>query len=202
MTRLLSPRSVLSGTFLVWLLAQPAAANPGAPQVTVLPDNSVLLSYAAPVTPPAETVLVATHNGVPIGPFQIGMATTVSSGGPLPPGAYSVQVVWGGGIASPVTTFVIGATAPTSPPGPAQILPPQVSGTTVTLRWLAIPGATAYDVQVTLQASGQSIVLRFAGTEVSVPQVPQGGYSVRVRGVNQHGAGSYSAPVTVTVPGS
>src|SRR5688572_18893854 len=76
------------------------AQTPGAPIVTVLPDNSVLIRYDAPVTPPSDTLLLVTHNGSSVGPFLIGVHTFVSSGGPVASGDYTVQVFWQTGVVS------------------------------------------------------------------------------------------------------
>lgn len=181
------------------------AQTPGAPQVTVLPDNSVIVSYAAPVTPPAGTLLVATHNGVPIGPFAIGTATTVSSGGSLPAGAYEVQIVWGGGVVSPVTTFVVGpGGTPVLTPGGTTMHPAVVAGNTVTVQWDPIPDVTNYELEAILFESGQRFSLSVGGTQNSlvVPDVSFGNYTVRVRGRNANGAGPWSNQVLVSIGSS
>jgi hypothetical protein len=189
------------------------AQTPGAPEVTVLPDNSVIVTYAAPVTPPAGAILVGTHNGIPIGPFAIGTATTVSSGGPVPPGVYALQVVWGSGVASPVTTFNVGPpSGPTTggptggavTPGTTIMHPAAVTGNTVALTWDPIPGATSYDLEAVLFESGQVFRLSVSGSEntLVVPNVSFGNYTVRVRGRNAAGAGPFSNSVLISIGSS
>jgi hypothetical protein len=173
---------------------------PGAPQVTVLPDNSVIVSYNAPVAPPASTVLVVTLNGVANGPFPIGTATTVYSGGPVPPGAYTAQVVWDAGVASPVTSFVVESGGGVALPGATIMHPAVVDGLTVTVSWDAIPGATGYDVQGQFFESGQVFNMPVgAQTSLQVTNVPFGNYLVRVRGRNSLGVGPYSNQVLAVV---
>jgi hypothetical protein len=179
--------------------------TPGAPQVTVLPDNSVIVSYAAPVTPPSGTLLVATHNGVPIGPFAIGTATTVSSGGSLPAGTYTVQIVWGSGNASPVSTFVVGpGGAPILPPAGTTMHPAVLVGNTVTVQWDPIADVSSYELEAILFESGQRFSLSVGGTQTSlvVPGVSFGNYTVRVRGRNAFGPGPWSNQILVSIGSS
>ena len=183
------------------------AQTPGAPQVTVLPDNSVIVSYAAPVTPPSGTILVGTHNGVPIGPFAIGTSTTVSSGGPVPPGAYTLQVVWGSGIVSPVTSFDVSPSSTPLPglvPGSTIMHPAVVSGNTVTVQWDAIPDVSSYELEAVLFESGQRFSMVVGGSETSlvVPNVSFGNYTVRVRGRTSAGAGPFSNPILISIASS
>jgi hypothetical protein len=181
-----------------------SAQTPGAPQVTVLPDNSVIVSYAAPVTPPQGTLLVATHNGAPIGPFQIGTATSVASGS-LPAGVYTVQIVWGSGIASPVTTFEVGpGGAPILPPSGTTMHPATLVGNTVSLTWDPIPGVTSYELEAVLFESGQRFTMSVGGTQntLVVPGVSFGNYTVRVRGRNALGPGAWSNQVLISIGSS
>jgi hypothetical protein len=175
------------------------AQAPGAPQVTVLPDNVAVISYDAPIPPPAGTLLVATYNGAPIGPFPIGTATAVSSGTPLPPGTYTVQVVWGAGVVSPVTSFVVTGSLPITP-GPTTLQPAVLTGNTVTLNWEPSANATAYDLEARAVATGQTFSLQVGNqTTFNVPDVPFGNYVVRVRGRNAFGVGPFSPDVLVSI---
>lgn len=203
-------RHVFIGLLLVMLSLGAAESSfaqaPGAPQATVQPNNSVVITYAAPVTPPPGTILVGTLNGAPIGPFAIGTATTVSSGGPVPPGVYTVQVVWGTGNASPVTTFVVGAGGGPAPipavvPGTTVMHPAVLSGNTVTLQWDAIPGVSSYELEAILFESGQRFAMTVGGSETSlvVPGVSFGNYTVRVRGRNALGFGAFSNAVLISI---
>ncbi len=190
----------IGAVFLVFsLVSAHAFAQPGAPQVTLLPDNSVIISYAAPTTPPPNTLLVATFNGSPVGPFAIGQATSVYSGFSLPPGSYTVQIVWGQGPGqqSPVTAFNAPAIVP-GPPAAPILAAPFISGNTVTLTWTAIPNATSYELEVLIVDASQTVILQAGNTNsITVPNVPMGDYVVRVRGRNVFGAGAFSNQVLV-----
>lgn len=212
--QVITVRQVFIGAVLLTLSAVAAdssfAQTPGAPEVTVLPDNSVIVTYNAPVTPPADTVLLGTHNGIPIGPFLIGTETTVSSGGPVPPGVYTLQVVWAAGVVSPVTTFTVsgGGTPPPGGgggggplPGGTILHPAVITGNTVTLSWDAIPGVTGYEIEAFLFDSGPVFRMNVGASETSlvVPNVAFGNYTVRVRGLSAGGAGPFSNAVLVSI---
>jgi hypothetical protein len=213
--QVMTVRHVFIGALLLTLSAVAVdssfAQTPGAPQVTVQPDNSVIITYAAPVAPPQGALLVATHNGVPIGPFAIGTSTTISSGGPVPPGVYAVQVVWGSGVSSPVTTFTVGGGGGGSPapggtalPGATTMHPAVVVGNNVTLTWDPIPGVTGYDLEAVLFESGQVFRLSVGPAEntLVVPNVSFGNYTVRVRGRNTAGAGPFSNTALISISSS
>lgn len=204
--RFINVRPVLVGLVALGILAAAAetasAQELGAPSVTLLPDNSAVVSYSAPSTPPAGATLVATFNGQPIGSIAIGSATSFYSGRPLIPGEYTVQVVWSATVASPVTSISVGP-----PPGgggapEAPIMRPGVvsNGNTVTLNWDALPNATGYDLEAVFFESGQ-VFRMTVGLQPTlvVTNVPFGNYLVRVRGRNSVGVGPYSNQVLVTI---
>ncbi len=169
------------------------AQTPGAPVVTVLPNNTVLISYDAPVTPPSDTLLLATLNGSEIGPFLIGVNTVVGSGGPIAPGDYTVQVFWQTGVVSPVTAFTV-------PPIQTTIYPAVVTGNTVMLTWDPLPAATGYDLEVFIVDTAQTFNLLVGNqTSLTVPDVPAGSYVARVRGRNAFGVGPYSDKILVNI---
>jgi hypothetical protein len=169
------------------------AQTPGAPVVTVLPDNSVQVSYAAPVTPPSDTLLLVTYNGSSIGPFLIGVNTFVSSGGPVASGDYTVQVFWQTGVVSPVTAFTVPAVKTT-------LHPAIVTGNTVMLTWDPLPTATGYELEVFIVNTGQTFNLPVGNqTSLVVPDVAAGSYVARVRGRNAFGVGPYSDKILVNI---
>jgi hypothetical protein len=195
-------RSVITGCLGVMalvLMAAEASAQPGAPVVTVLPDNSLQITYSAPVPPPPDAALRGTLNGSPIGPFLIGTNTTVFSGGPVAAGAYTVEIVWGT-VVSPATAFLVQGGTGGGIPLPTTMRPPAVTANLVVLSWDAIPNATGYEVEAFVFGSGQTLVMPVgAQTSLTVPNVPLGNYSVRVRGRNAFGAGPFSNVVLVSV---
>jgi hypothetical protein len=176
--------------------AEASAQSPGAPIVTVNPDDSVVLSYTAPVPPPAGTFLAASFNGLPLANIPIGTATTVATGAPVPVGAYTVQVVWSGSSRSDVVGFSVGVGSG-STPATTTLQPAVVSGSTVFLSWDPIPGATSYDIEAVFFNTGQRILFNVGTSSVSVPDVPPGNYGVRVRGRNPIGFGGFSNQILV-----
>src|SRR5262245_47968083 len=90
--------------------------------------------------------------------------------------------------------------AQTQLPGPPQNLAVTVAGPTVTLVWTppATGGApVSYLVEAAVSPGGPLIAsLTLTGTTVSVPDVKNGVYFVRVRGINASGLGLPSNEVT------
>ena len=170
----------------------------GAPQVTVFPDNSVFLSYAAPGFPPSGTVLAVTFNGSPLANIPIGAATSLGSGGPVAPGFYTVQVVWSPGVASDVVGFLVGAGAGATPGTPV-LHPPVITGSTVFLSWDPSASATSYEIEALIFSTGQRITIPTSQTSITVPNVPPGNYGVHVRGINSIGFGGFSNQVLAAV---
>jgi Matrixin/Fibronectin type III domain len=181
----------------------PMPVQPGQPVVQVNPDNSLLITYTAPIPAPAPGAFIsATLNGVvlPGSPFFIGYATTIPTG-PVAPGTYSIQVLWGA-LASEATIFTVGG-GPGGPPGAPTMQPATIVGTSVTLAWLPGAGtATGYDLEATHQATGQVFNMQLGSqTTVTVTSVPTGSYSVRVRSRNTAGVSPFSSAVSVVVGG-
>lgn len=182
---------VLSG------LAAIAQAQPGQPVVQINPDFTVTVSYSAPTPPPASgALLAATYEGIPVpgSPFNIGQSTTITAG-PLIPGTYSVQVVWGA-VASPPTTFVM-----TTVLGAPNLRAAGVDLATVQLAWDPASGVVAgHDVEATVLGTGQVVTFPVGSQPgVIVNGVAPGRYSVRVRARNAFGVGPFSNAITVEV---
>ncbi len=179
------------------LAADASSQTIGAPQVTVRPDGSVLLTYAAPSTPPSSTFLAVTYNGAPLGNIPIGTATTLATPGRVPAGLYTVQVVWPTS-SSDVVGFVVGSGSGTTP-GTTVLHSPVITGNTVFLSWDPIPNATEYQVEAFVFANGARVRIPVSSTSITVPGVPPGNYAVRVRGINSVGFGGFSNTVLAAV---
>ena len=193
-------RQLILWTSVIAVLTAAGSASAqtiGAPQVTVLPDNSVVLTYAAPTTPPAGTVLAVTYNGAQLPSIPIGTATTLSSNGPVPAGVYTVQVVWSASVQSPLTTFIVGGGGVIPPP--PVMHPPVVTGNSVFLSWDPVANATVYEVEAFIFATGQRVSAPVATSTISLAGVPAGNYAVRVRAGNAAGFGGFSSQVLVAV---
>lgn len=88
-----------------------------------------------------------------------------------------------------------------TPPLAPELQSPTVVGQSVTLTWSAMRQATAYSLEASI-GPGTPFFTVFTGphTSVTVPNVPPGSYSLRVRAVNAIGASEPSTPIVVTVP--
>jgi hypothetical protein len=91
------------------------------------------------------------------------------------------------------------------PPGGAPSAAPtwtslNVAGSTVNGTFTPVPDATHYELEGTIQATGQVIIVQL-GPNVSfnVPGVPAGNFLARVRGVNGQGPGPWSAARLIVV---
>lgn len=189
--------TVCAATLVFCGLASIAQAQPGQPTVQINPDFTVVVSYSsATPAPPAGAFLAATFEGVPVpgSPFNIGQSKTINAG-PLPPGTYTVQILFGA-VASPTTTFVV-----TTALGAPTLRAAGVDLATVQLAWDPAPGVVAgYDVEATVLDTG--LVAGFpVGNQpgVIVNGVAPGRYSVRVRARNTFGVGPFSNAITVEV---
>ncbi len=181
--------------------ANAAGQTIGAPQVTVLPDNSVIVTYSAPTTPPSGTFLAVTFNGVPQRNVPIGTATTFGSNGPIPAGLYTVQVIWGASARSDVVGFVVPAPGGTgTTPPPPVMRPAVVTGNTVFLSSDPVPGAISYEIEALVFATGQRVFSSpVTQASMTVVNVPPGNYGARVRARNAVGFGGFSNQVLVAV---
>jgi len=187
-----------AGLMVALLFAAGAAqAQPGQPVVQLRSDFSVVVSYSAPVPPPAAgALLVATFNGAPFpgSPFNIGQATAVASP-PLAPGTYTVQILWGAQ-ASPVTAFTLSLDLGAPSLGPAG-----VDLNTVRLVWSAASGfVEGYDLEATGIETGQIYSAQLGPqTSLTVNGVFPGSYSVRIRARNRFAVGPWSNTISVVV---
>jgi predicted phage tail protein len=106
----------------------------------------------------------------------------------------------------PIAALLLCATrAYAQVPGPPQDLSATVNGTTVTLGWSAPVGGgppSSYMVEAAFVPGGFPIAsLPVSGTSLTVPNVPNGIYFVRVRAVNSSGMSAPSNEVRVAVSG-
>jgi hypothetical protein len=123
---------------------------------------------------------------------------------PVPSGFYFLRVraqnASGTSAASNEVMLVVGG-VPAPPPAPVG-LGSSVSGSTVTLAWIAPPGPVTGYVIEGGSASGLSNLATLpigALTTMSFPGIPPGTYYVRIRAVNALGRGVASDEVTVVV---
>jgi hypothetical protein len=177
----------------------PPTLGPGQPSVQVNSDNSLVITYHAPTTPPAPGASIAvTLNGatVPGSPFFLGNLTTIRTG-PVGPGTYTIQILWGS-LVSPVTTFTVSGAPGLGAPS---MQPANVVGRTVTLSWTPGTGpVTGYDLEATLVLTGQVFNLPLGNQlSVTVNNVPAGTFIVRVRSRNAVTVSAFSNSTTVVV---
>jgi hypothetical protein len=180
-----------------------AQSTGSAGQPVVLVNGTTVTVSFTPATPaPQAYVITATWNGAPIGPFHIGSATTASAAG-VAPGSYVIQVVAvhpAGSVTSPATSFqIVDTRLPIAP----EMSAPVVAGTTVSLGWSAVTGATGYELEAVVLATGQTLTIPVANqSTASFANVPTGTFRVRLRARNGFGLGPYSNAATLSVPGS
>jgi hypothetical protein len=169
-----------------------AFAQPGQPVVTVNANLSVGVSYTPlSAIPAGGATIAATFNGsqIPGTPVPIGALTSVVSL-PLPAGAYTVQILWSNGQASPVTSFTLG------PPGAPTMRIAAADKDTVVLGWdpPASGGVANYELEAVAVRTGQFLQIPLGPAPgATFRGVPPGLYRVRVRAFNALGAGPYSA---------
>ena len=184
---------------------------PGQASVEFNSDCSVTLRWPAATGPVTQYVIVAQVNGVPAGTYPLGSEPSVRSGALLP-ATYQVVVralfIDGTSLDGPPSTWVHTCGSPGTPPPPAgpssapSWLPHTVTASTVTLNWTSTQGATAYDIEATVQATGQVLNVPVGNqTSLVVANVPPGSYVLRIRGRSSTSAGPYSSPLTVIVGG-
>lgn len=102
------------------------------------------------------------------------------------------------GVAPMHGVFILEVPVPDAPPAPSVI----VTGHSVTLTWDEADFANQYQIEAGSAAGLANLVRQGTGRARSVTYagVPSGTYFVRVRGVNEVGAGDPSPDITVTVP--
>lgn len=138
--------------------------------------------------------------------LPLGIATSFSYDG-VPPGYYFLRVraANAAGPSDPSTEVLVVAGSVPSPPGPPNLQPAVVTGTTVNLSWVA-PQTGRAPLQYRLQVgSGRGLTdigeftTAIATTTVGFSPVPPGRYYVRVRGVNAEGPGPVSNEIRIDV---
>lgn len=87
----------------------------------------------------------------------------------------------------------------TRPPAPA-LAPPVVAGGTITLAWSAVRTATDYLIEAGPAPGTTVFTARSHGRLSITASVPAGIYYVRLRALNDSGAGPASSEIVVTVP--
>lgn len=110
-------------------------------------------------------------------------------------GTTALDALYGGAaIDLPEQLFVI------SPPGSPTGLAATTSGSTVTLSWTPVAGATHYVLEGgSAPGLANLATVTLAGTSLAVPGVPRGTYHLRVRAVGVGGQGPRSADIRVAV---
>jgi hypothetical protein len=178
-----------------------APSPPGQPEVQVN-GNDIVITFAPSVGATGYFV-AASFNGVTIpgSPFFVATATSIPHANAAD-GSYTIQIIAAnaaGQTASVPTTFVVGSGG-AGPVGTPAMNPPTVAGSAVTLTWTPAANAAGYEVEATVQATGQVFALPVGNqTSLTVPGVPGGNFIVRVRARNAFGVGTFSNAVVVVV---
>ena len=198
---------LLAGPFVASAAAQ-APGSPGQPRVVAHADCSITLSWNRAAGATSYAILVVRYNGVDQG-IVVPVGDRLELRGPLPMAGDWVFVVradnmFGGTPSPPVSHFYSCAGAPPPPGGPPTDAPAwttlNVGGSTVTGSFTPVAGATHYELEGTIQATGQVIIVPLGpNVAFSVPGVPAGNFLARVRGRNAFGAGPWSASRLIVV---
>lgn len=183
--------------FIVGVAAPPTA--PTTLRATVTGTN-VTISWSGATGATAYTLVAGTTSGGnQLGSFDVGPLTSVS--GSLPPGTYFISVIARNSLGQAQSGVLQFSIAGPTPPGTPTLNQPTVSGNTVGISWSSASGATSYELEVVIQANGQTISAPVGfTTSVSFSGVPRGTYLIRVRALNAVGASAYSAQRTLIVP--
>jgi hypothetical protein len=186
--------------------AQEAPGPPGDAIVTVDGFN-VGVRWTRPTTggPPSGFQLLVRKDGAnfPGSPFNIPVTTTSVSGGPLPPGSYTVQALAWNGFGfrlSAIVAFVIGVTG--AVPGLPIFPRATVVDNAVTLEWNPpTDGGTSTDYELQAMSPGGSLVSFRSGglTRLQFFGILAGLYMVRVRALNAFGSGPFTNFILVAV---
>jgi hypothetical protein len=131
---------------------------------------------------------------------NVGLQTSLSAGAPS--GTYFIRVVALNPVGSSVPSNEISLTVICLPPAAPSLGSPFVSGSTVSLSWSPVSGATRYIVQAG-SSSGATNLLNTSTTNTSYSweRAPTGAHFIRVRAVNNCGNGPASNQVTAIVSG-
>ena len=169
---------------------------------TTTSGTTVTLSWGAPSgTPTSYIVEVGTSPGASNISSAATGSTATSLSSTLPPGTYFARVratnACSTGIASNEVSFTISAPACPVPSAPTG-LTASVSGTTVSLSWLAGSGSpTSYVVEI-VSSSGSSVSVTSPATSATAT-LAAGTYLIRVKALNACGTSEASSQVTATV---
>jgi beta-lactamase superfamily II metal-dependent hydrolase len=131
---------------------------------------------------------------------NVGLTTSLSAGAPA--GTYYLRVVASNafGTSSPSNEIVL-TIACQLPPAP-MLLTPSVSGSTVTLSWTPVGGATSYVLEAGSSSGGANLLNTTTGaTGFTWSGAPAGTHFIRVKARNGCGTGPASNQVTATVSG-
>ncbi len=172
---------------------------------TTLSGINLTLAWTAPSGPvTGYTLLAGSAAGLSnVATLTLGPQTSVA--GPVPGGTFFARVTASNacGTSGPSgeVFFTIGAADPL-PAAPTN-LSSNVSGSTLTLSWMAPAGPVTGYVLEAGTAPGLATIGAAtigAGTSFVIPGVPAGTYYVRVRAITSAGSGAPSTDVVVFVP--
>jgi len=183
---------------------------PGAPAgLSVSTSGStVTLAWTAPAGNCAPTGYVIEAGSAPglanLANFNTGSAATSFVAGGVGAGTYYVRVrasnQSGASAPSNEATLVVGSTGCSGVPA-ASSLTGSVSGSTVSLAWSSVPGATSYVLEAGSAPGLSNLLVSDQGGATSLSAVAGNGtYYVRLRAKNACGTGAPSNEVVLAVP--
>lgn len=176
---------------------------PGAPQAfsALASGSQVSLQWQPPVIgdPPTGYLLEAGTSlaGSELGTVPVG---GLSISAPVPSGTYYLRVraqnACGLGPASSTQILTVGCAAPNAPSTPSAT----VSGTSVSISWGSVGGATQYQVDLGSTPGSSNLGTQtLTATSVQLSGLAPGTYYVRARAVNACGPGASSGDGSFTI---
>jgi hypothetical protein len=188
---------------------------PGAPTnlAAAVNGSTVTFTWTAPAGGDAPTSYVieagSVAGAVNLANFETGSAATTQVVTDVPNGTYYVRLrakngAGPSGVSNEITVVVGGGGGCTQAPPTPSNFAASVGGSTVSLSWAGVTGASSYIIEAGA-VSGSSALANFdtgsTATSYTAPNVPAGTYYVRGRARNACGTSGPSNEVTVVIGG-
>lgn len=182
----------------------PSCVVPGAPEAFVATATGTLASFQwqPPLTGGVPSNYLLEAGTTPSGAeLTVVPLNGLSFAAQAPPGSYYLRVraqnACGTGPASSTQLLTVGGCSAPGTPGTPTVT---VAGTTASLAWPVVSGATQYQVEVGTAAGASNVgVQTVTSTSAQLTALAPGTYFTRVRALNACGPGATSGEATFTI---